>query len=774
MEPQSLLQHLKPPPRQRYDCAIVATFGADLRFFEQHVFPNLRAQRVLCLMDAGHFQQLTQGEATQAARFAGIRYQVAPVSAPGGVFHPKFIVCLSEKRFRLFLGSHNLTQAGYLSNAELFTCVEGESESADEATALVNDLCDFLEALTQGPYLTSPAQKFIQNALTLRPSVSQLPERRYKIVSSISQPILDAIETQLAGQPVTEVYALSPFWGHDARLLDELARRFHQPKFKIYVQSGRAVFDRVEMQTWHAQYGKAQLFRVQSASKSMVGNATNGERYIHAKLLALVTAQSTLFLTGSPNFTRTALAMSANSRGNIETGLLEHRPDVANIEHLLHDGLLQTQAVDSWASLESDTTSDWPRVGQRPLLQVVEARYAAPHLTIEIIYPSGRVEQLTNGKVMWCRPGGPPSSSTTIERLATGRWSVNCELTTVATLVWMEMTDPTLKQVLRSERQWITFPQLPVSSDGAFGADDFDQCVDIGGLAGVQEALKLASANAEDQPDWLIQFLQNWDLGAILSPQAQHGARPHPLHLAGDDRGLALVPNLNVLNRNLTHLTHPDTEALRQAVVERYRQRVVEWLEQGQEGSELQVGLQYAAVFNVLCLLLMAGFHNSILLEREKKAAGRVYPEMQYGHMRIEAKSFIEYFEMDWEKHWQLGNRVLGRLSPRRADARPHLLMFHWAQTIMAYNLLGRISSQLDLEAPITFRPIEKVCANIIGEIARDEIRQQLAKDDKGDEQLTSVMAVYDLVLQMSQLNFSPIQIRATLDKLSKPDNQRR
>lgn len=768
MEPLSLLQYLKPSHRQRYDYAILATFNADLRFFEQHVLANLRAQRVLCLIDASHYQQLTHAEAAQPARYAGVRYQAAPVFVPGGVFHPKFILCLSEKRFRLFLGSHNLTQAGYLSNAEIFTRIEGENDLTDETTALASELCDFLEVLTQGPYLTATAQKFIHDALKLRPVAPQPAERRIRLVHSMGRPILDSIETHLAGQPVTEVHVLSPFFGHDASLFEELAQRFNnQPSFKIYIQPGQAQFDPTAMQQWHTRYRRAQVHEVEFVADKQGNKVKSGERYLHAKLLGLVTPKATLILTGSPNFTRTALALSAARQGNIETALLECLPAPTYIKQLLGKSFLQIHPVRSWLDLQPGSQPVWPKTGMRPALQIAEAHYALPRLTLELKYAQGKVEQLTDYKVAWCTPGGQPNAAAAVERLATGRLSVACDLPTTATLVWVEATDRALNKRLTSDRQWITFPQFSTSSDGIFGADEFDQCVNIGGMAGVREALKLASANVDDQPNWLIAFLQNWDLGVILAPHTELGNATHPPHLSGHVPRAPLMPNLDILQRSLTMLTQPSIESIRQDLVQQYRDRTVKWLEQGEEASDVQVGLEYATVFNLLCLLLILGFKESIRLERNRKEAGKRYPEMQYGHVRDETKHFIEYYQLDWEKDLQLGRKALAYLPERKAGNLAHLSLFHWAQMVAAYDLAYRIVPQLDLEAPVVFKPLEKACVSALSDATRTDIRHWLSLPD-AEETLNTVVSAYDLVSQLSLASLSVSQIRANLEKLLK------
>src|SRR5512142_870692 len=150
MEPLPLLQHIKPTYRQRHEYAIVATFNANLRFFEQRVLPNLRASKVLFLMDAGQHRLMLNAEGgSQPPQLTGIQYQVAPVYVPRGVFHSKLILCLSESRSRLVLGSGNMSRDGYMSNAELFSIVESENDPDDGATTLVGEACDFLDRLSK-------------------------------------------------------------------------------------------------------------------------------------------------------------------------------------------------------------------------------------------------------------------------------------------------------------------------------------------------------------------------------------------------------------------------------------------------------------------------------------------------------------------------------------------------------------------------------------------------------------------------------------------------
>lgn len=317
MESLPLIQNLKASYRQRHEYAILATFNADLRFFEQRVLSNLRARKILILMDEGQHRALVQQkDLALSPRYAGVYYQVEPVHVPKGVFHSKLILCLSEKRSRLVLGSGNLNRQGYMANAEIFSIIESENDHPDEATVLINEACVYLQDLIQGAFLSPNAKDFISSALALQPKTDLSLKRQYFFVHSLHKPILEQVEANLEKDQITEIHALAPFVQINT-LIEDLIEQCKNARINFYLQDNRTQFDVEEVRNLCSRYPQLKLFKVSAPSTERLNSSGEvSERYIHAKLLGFTTKKSAYLLTGSPNFTQAALGLSSPT-GNI-------------------------------------------------------------------------------------------------------------------------------------------------------------------------------------------------------------------------------------------------------------------------------------------------------------------------------------------------------------------------------------------------------------------------------------------------------------------------
>ena len=96
------------------------TYTLSLAFFESAIFPEFSRERLkscLIISDSlGYHNALTEAAALQGAAqdYMVVR---APIS---GSFHPKVWLVVGDTEAVLLTGSGNLTQAGFMTNAELF------------------------------------------------------------------------------------------------------------------------------------------------------------------------------------------------------------------------------------------------------------------------------------------------------------------------------------------------------------------------------------------------------------------------------------------------------------------------------------------------------------------------------------------------------------------------------------------------------------------------------------------------------------------------------
>ena len=151
-----------------FSTSIITTYNAYLPFYEAVVIRRLFAAGCthnIVLMDARQCAEALSHESTRPQR-AGTDYTLIPVPAPGA-FHPKIFLRLGKKKGSLFIGSHNLTVAGFGLNDELTNRFEYDSEGKEEPTdafiKVVQLLRDFV---SQSPM---EARDSLENAFEIAP-----------------------------------------------------------------------------------------------------------------------------------------------------------------------------------------------------------------------------------------------------------------------------------------------------------------------------------------------------------------------------------------------------------------------------------------------------------------------------------------------------------------------------------------------------------------------------------------------------------------------------
>ena len=117
-----------------------------LAFFESAIFQEFSRERLkscLIISDSlGYHNALTEAAALQGAAHDYIVVR-APIS---GSFHPKVWLVVGDTEAALLTGSGNLTQAGFMTNAELFDALHFTPDNPPTAELLA-DLRSFITGL---------------------------------------------------------------------------------------------------------------------------------------------------------------------------------------------------------------------------------------------------------------------------------------------------------------------------------------------------------------------------------------------------------------------------------------------------------------------------------------------------------------------------------------------------------------------------------------------------------------------------------------------------
>jgi hypothetical protein len=150
-EPNDTFSFVKALRETGFSASIVTTYNAYLPFYEEVVLRRLVASGCtnnIVLMDARQCAVALSQDSTRPCR-AGVDYTLVPVGSPGA-FHPKILLRLGKRKGSLFVGSHNMTVAGFGLNDELTNRFEYDAKARKgeiaNFTTVVELLRDFIAA----------------------------------------------------------------------------------------------------------------------------------------------------------------------------------------------------------------------------------------------------------------------------------------------------------------------------------------------------------------------------------------------------------------------------------------------------------------------------------------------------------------------------------------------------------------------------------------------------------------------------------------------------
>jgi hypothetical protein len=283
----------------RWTRALFGTYALSLGFFEAAPLRALRrvgANDIRILADVSGVAA-SLGEA--GAREVGRTYAVDAIGAPGGCFHPKFVLLDGEDGPRLVIGSGNLTFGGWGRNLEL--C---EILSPRTSPRAFGDMADFLEALATSPRLDFPNAGIAASwAGAVRRSGDMGGGSNVRLLHSVDRPIADQlVEMADAAGGATGLLVASPYFG-SAGAVRGLADGLGLERFAVHVSTALALAGQ--------HYDFAHDPR---ADRVVVENLDEEprQRPMHAKLIEIICRDRVLTVSGSVNASGPALSRAVN------------------------------------------------------------------------------------------------------------------------------------------------------------------------------------------------------------------------------------------------------------------------------------------------------------------------------------------------------------------------------------------------------------------------------------------------------------------------------
>lgn len=282
---------------------IVLTHNIDFLFLQSIVRPRFRK--------CGHPKLTVFADAVCASNSyrqqrllldgLGRHYRVVQVDlGTGRRFHPKAILLAGPSKAALAVGSGNLTHGGWSANFEIWASYESDDDGLPAISAF-RDYLQTIDSLAPQSRATSE-ELFAVFDEAVNPWAADLPEPEGLFGVPGGRPLLDSI-AQIVGEDVTRITVCAPYFDPDAEALAEFSRRFPAPirtllqKNHVGLSSGAALSLREKV--------------------TFLSVDVDPSRFIHAKLFAFESPDSTLLVSGSANMSRAAL-MGTESWGNAE------------------------------------------------------------------------------------------------------------------------------------------------------------------------------------------------------------------------------------------------------------------------------------------------------------------------------------------------------------------------------------------------------------------------------------------------------------------------
>jgi hypothetical protein len=293
------------------------TYTLSLAFFESAIFPEVdRSSLKSCLIvcdTLGYHNALTEAAALQGA---AQDYMIVPAPISGS-FHAKVWLVVGEGEAVLLTGSGNLTQAGFMTNAEMFDALHFTPD-APPSPELLADIRSFIKGLA-GMWRSEDHQQLlcvetlthIDQALADLPMATNHETNTIRFLHSFQRPL---IEQMPGATDAKDLYIAAPYFGNSLQGVELLAGRYSTARLHLFpaVHSGNAT--NIPLDQVNKSHPKARVSQLAVPAKK--------DAFAHLKLYGLALADDTALL-----YCTSANCTQAAWQGpNIEAGLLRAVP----------------------------------------------------------------------------------------------------------------------------------------------------------------------------------------------------------------------------------------------------------------------------------------------------------------------------------------------------------------------------------------------------------------------------------------------------------------
>jgi hypothetical protein len=286
----SLLEELQ---SDEYETAMFLTYTINLRFFELMILPRLRrmgVSRVGILIDQKGYQDSLADPL--APQYCGREYILAPIHLPrGGIQHTKLIWLQKHGKITAYIGSHNLTMAGFNDQVEVTAKLTSTNPGHIQALCVLHDTVSSV---------ILPSLDYVWKHTAPPTAEQDFPTA--KVLSSFDRSLFDQIVETV--QIADELRVVTPFL--DAAALKSLSEAVHAETILLDLPKEGA---------------DTPLLQVVEAVPGLQPRYLEDKR-LHAKAYQFTATQTSWLAIGSANCTQAALMKSVAEGGNLEFLLL--------------------------------------------------------------------------------------------------------------------------------------------------------------------------------------------------------------------------------------------------------------------------------------------------------------------------------------------------------------------------------------------------------------------------------------------------------------------
>jgi hypothetical protein len=291
------------------------TYSLSLAFFESVVFASIfrdrsRLKSCLIVCDVlGYQRALTEGAALQGA---GQDYMVAPAPVVD-CFHPKVWLVLGESEAVLLCGSGNLTQAGFMANAEVFDAVY-ITRDKPATPNLLRSIERFVEGLAQmWPKEDSRNLLCVETLADISQALGGIPvgavnDARLQFLHSFTGPLIEQMPNV---KQARELFVAAPYFGNSLAGLNLLSHRYAEAQLSVFPAVHDGSYTDVPLAELSRSYKNSKVSRLSVVPK------TKGA-FAHLKLYGIAEGKNAAWL-----YCTSANATAAAWTGrNVEAGIL--------------------------------------------------------------------------------------------------------------------------------------------------------------------------------------------------------------------------------------------------------------------------------------------------------------------------------------------------------------------------------------------------------------------------------------------------------------------